>query len=339
MARSRPESLRRRRYEVVEQILAANIVGGRLPEGFLLLEGAVAEAIGTTRPPVRRALQNLQKRSLIRRFNGRGYLVGRSGDVEPVRGDIKTVALEWSTDAEEALANRSSGERIFETVEADVAGCVIFGQHRIIEAAFAAYFKVSRTIARDVLGRLAERGLVRKNQSSHWIAGPLTANTIREHFEIRRLLEPAALVKAAAHINQKALETLWHRLVQHEQNASSVQRAELFNLEDLFVKTCLLASPNNRLLTLIRDNLSPVRALERLLRQLGLPDDDSPVIEQRLIVELLLRGAVDAAAATLDRHLETAMHCKIAQMKIVAVLPEPRSVPAYLTRLDQPGMR
>ena len=72
---------------------------------------------------------------------------------------------------------------------------------------------------------------------------------------------------------------------------------------------------------------------------MGLPDDDAPVIELRLIVELLLRGAVDAAAAMLDRHLETTMHRKIAQMKIVAVLPEPTSEPAYLTRLEQRSMR
>ena len=32
-------------------------------------------------------------------------------------------------------------------------------------------------MVRDVLTRLRERGLVRKNQSSHWIAGPLTAQT------------------------------------------------------------------------------------------------------------------------------------------------------------------
>ena len=235
--RSLSDNTRRRRYEVVEQILSANIVGGRLPEGFVLLEGAVAEAIGTTRPPVRRALQNLQKRGLIQRFNGRGYLVGKSGDAAPVRGDIKTVALEFSMDAEEALSSRSSGERIFDEVEADVAGCVIFGQYRIIEAAFATYFKVSRTVARDVLGRLEERGLVRKNQSSHWIAGPLTANTIREHFAIRRLLEPPALSKPQLISTRK----LWRR---SGSNLSSTSRPHtLFRAPLLSTSRACLLKP------------------------------------------------------------------------------------------------
>ncbi len=339
MTRNRSEDPGLRRYAVVETILAANIASGRLPAGFVLLEGPIAEALRTTRPPVQRALQNLQKRGLIQRFNGRGYLVGAGAGIDPVRDDIRTVPLDLPPSAEEALASRSSGERIFERVETDVAGCIIFGQYRIIEATLAEYFKVSRTVARDVLGRLEERGLVRRNQSSHWLAGPLTANTIREHFAIRRLLEPPALAGAASRIDLGALEALRQRLVAQEQAIGRVRSGDLDDLDGLFMETCMLPNPNQRLSALIRDNLLPVVASERLLRQLGLPDDTARITEQRLVVELLLQGAVDAAAAMLDRHLEAVMHRRIAQIKIVAVLPAPRAVPAYLTLLDSQALR
>ncbi len=46
-------------------------------------------------------------------------------------------------------------------------------------------------------------------------------------------------------------------------------------------------------------------AAERLLRRLGLPSDPAVVTELRLIVELLLRGAVTAAAAMMETHLES----------------------------------
>ena len=61
----------------------------------------------------------------------------------------------------------------------------------------ADHLGVSRTVVRDVLARLQERGLIRKSASSHWIAGPLTARTVSEKFQLRGIVEPAALRLAA----------------------------------------------------------------------------------------------------------------------------------------------
>lgn len=84
----------------------------------------------------------------------------------------------------------------------------------------------------------------------------------------------------------------------------------------------------------IRHNLLPGLAAERVLRQLGLPDDRTAITEHRLIVELLLLDAVPAAAAMLEAHLPAAERRSIAQINIFAVLPEPRSIAPYLTRLE-----
>lgn len=334
MIRNRPPERALRRYAAVEAILAANIACGRLRPGFVLLEGPVAEALRTTRPPVQRALRNLADRGLVQRFNGRGYLVGRGPALNPVRGDIRAIVLDLPAEAEEALASRSSAERIFERVERDVAGCIVFGQYRIVEAALAEYFSVSRTVARDVLGRLEERGLVRRNQSSHWLAGPLTAQAIRDHFAVRRLLEPPALVSAAPAIDQDELASLLQRLAREEGDLAVAQGEDREDLELKFVETCMGVNPNQRLNMLIRENLLPVAATERLLRQFGLPEDTTRITEQRLVVELLAQGAIAAAAAMFDRHLEAAMQRRIAQIKIVAVLPAPRSLPDYLTAVE-----
>lgn len=70
----------------------------------------------------------------------------------------------------------------------------------------AEHYDVSRTVARDVLSRLQERGLVRKNQSSHWVAGPLTAKDIHELYELRSALEPLALRSVATHASRENLE-------------------------------------------------------------------------------------------------------------------------------------
>lgn len=329
-----PRQSAQRRYEIAEDVLRANIVEGVLPPGLVLLEGPIANILQISRAPVQRALQSLEAEGLVHRFNGRGYLVG-SGEqmLEPNRIDIKNVGLRIPRHADEALQSRSSWERIYNIVERDVAGCVVFGQYRIIEIELANHFNVSRTVVRDVLTRLMERGLVRKNQSSHWIAGPLTAQTIKDHFVLRRMLEPQAIVAGAAHIDRDALTRLFNRLIELERRHTMDFLKDLEDIQARFIDTCVLANPNERLQDLIRNNLLPVTATERLLGRLGLPGDPTVITEFRLIVELLMRGATAAASAMLETHLDAAVNRTIAQMKIVAIIPGPSATADYLTRV------
>jgi DNA-binding GntR family transcriptional regulator len=323
-----------RRYEIAEDVLRTNIVEGVLPPGLVLLEGPIADILQISRAPVQRALQTLETEGLVHRFKGRGYLVGSGADpVEPNRTELKSIGLIVPQHADEALQSRSSWERIYNIVERDVAGCVVFGQYRIIEIELANHFNVSRTVVRDVLTRLRERGLVRKNQSSHWIAGPLTAQTVKDHFVLRGMLEPQALVSGAPHIDRDALTALLERLVELERRHVSNFLGDLEDIQARFIETCVLATPNERLQDLIRNNLLPVTATERLLGRLGLPGDPSVITELRLIVELLMRGATTAAAAMLGTHIEATVNRTIAQMKIVAIIPGPSVTADYLTRV------
>ncbi len=324
-----------RRYEIVEQVLRRNIAGGRLPRGLVLLEGPIAEILQTSRAPVQKALQILEADGLVHRFEGRGVLVGPPDAPQtPLRLDLKAIGLEIPHEIDSALQSRASWERIYNTVERDVAACLVFGQYRIIEAELAHHFNVSRTVVRDVLGRLQERGLIRKNQSSHWIAGPLTAQSIKEHFALRKILEPPAMIDAAPHLVRDRLHELYERFRAAEEALTDPDAENLEAFETLLIDTCVLATPNVRLAELIRDNLLPVLAADRILRQLGLPSDRSAITEHRMIVELLLQDAIEAAAAMLEAHIDAAAHRSIAQMKIVAVIPEPATFAPYLTRDD-----
>jgi DNA-binding GntR family transcriptional regulator len=328
-----------RRYEMVEEVLRQNIVGHRVPRGLVLLEGPIAALMQTSRAPVKIALRHLEAQGLVRRFNGRGYIVARVGEaLDPIRRDLREIGLSIPKAIDDALQSRASWERIYETVENDVAACLVFGRYRLIEAELADHFKVSRTVVRDVLGRLEERGLVEKNQNSHWTAGPLSARSIREHFALRKILEPQALISAAPLIERTRLSEVFNRFRQAEGTFSVAPSdggaRDLEAFETLLIDTCVFATPNERLREQIRRNLLPVLAAERILRQLGLPSDRTAVTEHRLIVELLLQDAIKAAAAMLEAHLAAAERRNIAQLKIVAVLPEPRSIATYLTRLD-----
>lgn len=336
MVDSRPAQNTQRRYEIAEDVLRTNIAEGVLPPGLVLLEGPIAEILQISRAPVQRALQALEADGLVHRFKGRGYLVGPdSKTLEPNRTDIKTLGLIVPQHADEALQSRSSWERIYNVVERDVAGCVVFGQYRIIEIEIANHFNVSRTVVRDVLTRLRERGLVRKNQSSHWIAGPLTAQTVKDHFVLRGMLEPQALVSGAPHIDRDALTRLFDRLRELEHRQTTDFLKDLEDIQARFIEICVLSTPNERLQDLIRNNLLPVTATERLLGRLGLPGDPTVITEFRLVAELLMRGATAAAAAMLETHIEAAVNRTIAQMKIVAIIPGPSVTADYLTRVQE----
>lgn len=321
-----------RRYEIAEDVLRSNIESGTLPTGLVLLEGPIADILQTSRAPVQRALQALEMEGLVHRFAGRGFLVGPPGaDIEPNRTDIKALGLIVPRHADEALQNRSSWERIYNIVEADVAACVVFGRYRIVEMELANHFNVSRTVVRDVLTRLRERGLVRKNQSSHWIAGPLTAQMVKDHFVLRTILEPSAIRLGARAVSPTRLEGLLRRLRAAEEvnAAGSFQENEAIQAE--FIECCVLATPNERLKDLVRNNLLPVIATDRLLRRLGLPGDPAIITELRLITELLLRGATESAVSMMETHLDASLNRTIAQMKIVAIIPGPGVTAAYLT--------
>ena len=321
-----------KRYEIAEDVLRSNIEAGTLPPGLVLLEGPIAEILQISRAPVQRALQTLEAEGLVHRFAGRGFLVGGPGmDIEPNRTDIKALGMIVPRHADEALQSRSSWERIYNQVEADVAGCVVFGRYRLVEMELANHFNVSRTVVRDVLTRLRERGLVRKNQSSHWIAGPLTAQTVKDHFVLRKMLEPPAIRLGARAVRPARLEALLQRLRAAEETSAAGSLHEIEPIQAEFIECCVLAAPNERLKDLVHNNLMPVTATDRLLRRLGLPGDPAIITELRLIAELLLRGATEAAVSMMETHLEACLNRTIAQMKIVAIIPGPGVTDAYLT--------
>jgi DNA-binding GntR family transcriptional regulator len=316
-----------KRYELVERVLRANIVGGRLPEGLVLLEAPIAEILQTSRAPVQKALRILEGEALVKRFDGRGYLVGAT-EKPPLRTDLRELGLAVPDEVDLALQSRGGWERIALAVEDAVRSCLVFGEFRIVEAEAAQHFRVSRTIIRDVLGRLQARGLLRKNQSSHWVAGPLTAELIKERYQLRAILEPAALLAAAPHNDRQAMLALRERIARAEAAANGGESFE--DIEEAFLEHCVLRTPNGQLAEVIRQNLLPLTAASRLLGQLGLPSDMAAIPEARMALELLLNDSITAAAEFWRDHLERAGKRNIARLKIVAVIRRPKSFAPYL---------
>jgi DNA-binding GntR family transcriptional regulator len=315
-----------KRYELISDVLRANIASGRLPEGFVLLEGPIAELMQSSRAPVQMALRILEDENLVSRFDGRGFLVGAPGaSAATVRGDIAELDLQISGEVDEALQSRGMWQLIYDQVEESIASSLIFGEFRIIETELGEHLGVSRTVVRDVLSRLSERGIIRKNQSSHWIAGPLTAQSVRERFAIRSILEPAALKLAAPHIDYAAVG----RLARKAENVND----EGEDFEQALMETCIAKAGNVELIAVIRTIQLPLIAANRALTRLGLPRDRFAADEYRSLFGLIERRLIDPAADYLENHLKVMAQKSLARLKIVAVVSEPERQVPYLTKV------
>jgi DNA-binding GntR family transcriptional regulator len=316
-----------RRYELVAEALRANIASGRLQPGLVLLEGPIAALMKTSRAPVQTALRILEDEKLVHRFRGRGYLVGRAS-AEPIRRDIAKLGLRISDDIDSALQNRGLWEQVYDEVEAAVAACLIFGDFRIIESELGDYYGVSRTVVRDVLARLHERGLITKTQSSHWVASALTAQTVRERFQLRQLLEPEAIRLAAERTDYDRIAATLRRERTGEAALSWIE------LDRLLMEHCIERCRNAQLIDLIHQNRLPLAAAARALTKLGLPKDEVAAGEYLVLFELIAGRAIDAAAIYWRNHLMVLAEKNLARLKIVAVIADPPAGAPYLTPRD-----
>jgi DNA-binding GntR family transcriptional regulator len=314
-------------YETISRVLRHNITSGVLPAGLVLIEGPIAKLMQTSRAPVQASLRMLRAEGLIHRFRGRGYLVGAAGATsQPVRKSLDEYDFDIPEASRAALAIRGTWIRVYDQVEAEVAACQIFGEFRVIETELAEYLGVSRTVARDVLSRLNERGLLRKGATSHWLAGPLTARTLREKFELRSIMEPAALRLATDYIDPVQIAAIRARIDQGD----ALDTAEL---EGAFMRHCLGRARNGALVEIIASNRLLLSSMDKALIDLGLPVDVVALDQYRTLFDLIGLRQVDAATEYLKEHLRILSLKSLARLKIVALIPERESIPRYLVKV------
>ncbi|WP_330646952.1 GntR family transcriptional regulator [Thioclava sp. FTW29] len=312
-------------FEAAASLLRSNIEAGHLLAGFVLQESALAERLGMSRATVKRAFSILEDEGLLTRFSGRGLVVA-GGCGTPQRVDLRQVELDLEG-LDDALG-QPSWHRIYAEVERELSRSLIFGRYRVIEAMIAQEYDISRTVVRDVLGRLQERGLVQKTQTSRWIVEPLTAQRIKDKFELRQVLEVAALKSGRA--DQASLQHLLDEI----RSLDPVERlspARWFRLEGCFFEAAVMATPNRDLARFAELNRRALDASQLALFSLGLPPDLQTLREIATIIELLQTGPVSAAADLLTTHLGNAMARTIAQLKITAIIDPPTDLAPYLS--------
>lgn len=323
------------RYAAIADLIALSIEEGRLPPGLVLTEDPIARLVGTSRTPVRMALGTLLDRGVLERFDGRGFLVrgaeGPEGGTRPVRARL-TAPMLGIADGLPADPQPAAAARIARDVEERLAGALPFGSWRISEQAAADHYEVSRTVIREVLSRLEDRGLVRKDRS-HWVIGPLTARDIAHYFAVRGRLEPLALLDSAPRIPAREIAAMRQRIEEGLARGAAMGAAVFDALETDLHVTLLARSPNRHLLRMIRQSQLALVVNRVFAATVGTQSFVPAFREHAIVLEFITRGSHGLAAQALEEHLRLSASRTRQRLMAISVFPEPE-LPRYLTRVE-----
>ncbi|MBK8438845.1 MAG: GntR family transcriptional regulator [Rhodobacter sp.] len=314
-------------YASVRDLLAGKIDSGELPHGTVLKEAQISTQLGMSRAPVRRALAMLAEQGVIRAADGQGYVIGAAETPVPLSSRRLHEIL---TNEAEDIDRSATWERIFEQVVDEVSACMPFGTYRIQEAVLGDFHNVSRTVAREVLWRLMDRRLIEKDRKSHWIVGQMTARDLRDTLEMRRLLEPQALLHVFATLSRDRIEALATRVQTAITGFPTCGPAEIDAIEQAMFGTMYDGLRNSRMLGSIHRNQISL-LVPRLFRHHFPMIDDLPSLQDYAqILHHLRMGAVNVAQVLLRNHLMRVEPLTLARLRVLSLLPPPHKV-AYLT--------
>jgi len=314
-------------YLRIRDALASAIAGGRLPKGALLLEGPVAAVFSSTRTPVRQAFALLEAAGAIRRFEGRGFLVGQG------RGGPKRVALTPDVlglgEEAQGLRKAPGWEAIYEELEREMVHLSVFGRHRINEVELARARGVGRQVARDALTRLEALGIVEKDERMRWTLVPLDEARMRDLHDIRLALEPLALAQAAAHI---PAETLAETIRRHEAALSAYPDLTVEAMDGLETDLHIVLpgyGPNRELSIALRRARFMLNVSKHVIGvSHRMPAREPFIAEHLTVLRALAEGDAAAAAEALRNHVAISLPKVIRRVGELREIHRP-AMPAY----------
>ncbi len=314
-------------YLTILSHLRTHIANGNLPDGVVIKEGSLATVFGVSRAPVRRALHLLEKERVLRPAEGQGFVVGLSAET----GALAAAELRRIFDDETDVARTATWESIYDNLLLDVANCLPFGTYRISETKACDHFSVGRTALRESLGKLQDKGFLEKSNRSHWIAGPLTARDIHEAFEVRRLLEPAALRESARHFSKATFRDMRSKVTDAIKDLSRTTPSEVEQIEDDLHSVLMAKCGNRRMLEAIERSQFPFIVSQIFRRNFGLKPDQAALEDHAQILDQLHKGQTDVACTMLAAHLASAEKTTLAKLRVLSILPKPETAPYLIS--------
>lgn len=292
-------SLSKLAYDTIKH----NIVAGKLPPGLILEVAPLARILSVSRTTVSSALETLLEEEMLSLGDGRGYTIGTGNTA--FRREISETDLVLPKTYEQSVTQRSWRSKFYPKVEEEIAACLLFGQFAINASRLAEHYGVSRTIAHETLVRLERLGLVRQ-ESSRWLAGRMTPEELKAHYEMRWILEPAALKSAAGRIDKAVVTESFERAQLYGERPRSITVERLNRLErDLHIDIVLQCESRPMAEAIHRSQLPLIATNISLSRAKGLLSRQRAHGEHLLVLAKLSEGRINDAAEALEAHLRS----------------------------------
>lgn len=278
---------------VAQQVLR-HALANRLPVGEHITELWAQNLCGTSRAPVRGALEHLRRLGVMRFDRNRGYTLLKDG-----------AALEDALQSLDSVDDEAVYQKIAqERTAGDIPDVVS-------ETELMRRFGLSRSRLRRVLDRIAQEGWIERRAGNGWLFLPLinSARAYAESFEVREALEPAGLRSEFFRPEPAVLQRLLERqqaILCGYKNASEVFEANAELHEQL------ARMSNNRFLVQIIAHHNHLRRLIEYKVSVDTGRAARMCREHIEFLELLIDGKVERAAASLARHLSDAKQAKLA---------------------------
>jgi DNA-binding GntR family transcriptional regulator len=267
-----------------------------LPAGERLREQTLADELGVSRSPIRKALQYMESAGIVESSPNRGFFLKQRA------ADLMRLDMPADEESDEALYLRVAEERLTGALPEEIT-----------EVDLMERYELSRLQVQRVLNRMGREGLAERKPGRGWVFRPFlsTDTAYREGYRFRMIIEPAALLEPSFRIDKVAFDRI--RRDQQAMLDGGIEkwpRSELFRAGAQFHETLVAASNNSFLLESIR-NVNQLRRLveyrvnvdrSRLYRQCE---------EHLMLLDLIEGGDRVEASYKLRQHLDVARSIKL----------------------------
>jgi len=161
------------------------------PVGFRLKEQALADELGVSRSPVRKALQYLEELGAISSEPNRGFFVAKEG------AKLRRISVPNVGESDETVYMKIAEDRLAGLLAEEVA-----------ESELMDRYELTRLQVQRVLNRMGREGMIDRKPGRGWVFRPVlsTVESHRESYRFRMIIEPNAIMEPTFKVDKAAFD-------------------------------------------------------------------------------------------------------------------------------------
>lgn len=161
--------------------------------------------------------------------------------------------------------DKSYAKEIYKHIKLDILNLKIKDGDFLTLAELADKYNVSKTPVRDALGALEIEGYLKSLPRKGYLVRPVTQKSIRESFQMRSILERAAVKLAIKTASKLELKSIYKLAMKFPEDSKGSEIAKFNELNDVFHMSIVRATHNSLLIETcegIMENLSRILLMD-----------------------------------------------------------------------------